>query len=436
MKWSQKADRQVVEAVVTAFRKPDDGMHALLLPLSVHQWERSYYWLDASGMALYLLRQLEDLDLLDTLPREVRTRLKQNYADNQLRSASMLEEFLELNTAFLAAGIDYCNLKGFTLAPISCPDPALRTQLDFDFLVDGRSLDACREVLARRGYVLRAVTDTAWEFKTESNQLADISNLYKVRDQRCIELHFRCDDSSPNRAARDERLDRLSWIDIEGSNIPALSQVDQFIGQATHIFGHLCGPATRLAWLLELKNHVDFHSGDVSFWKRVIDGVKDNGDSAMRVGVACLAMEDILSCPLPDSLEAGLVAPLPQAARLWVENYAQRAVLANFPGTKLHLLLREQIQEGPQEWKTAKRRALMPSRRPPRIIHVDPGGSLRERLAGALCQLRYEAFRARFHIVQGLAYLMEVPRWRHALNQHKATPQSEAKLRSHAVQPQ
>ena len=121
MKWSQNADWRVVEAVVTAFSKPDDGLYALLLPLSLHQWERSYYWLDASGMALYLLRQLENLDLLDTLPRQVRTRLKQNYADNRLRSTSMFQEFVELNSAFQAAGVDYCNLKGFTLAPISLP---------------------------------------------------------------------------------------------------------------------------------------------------------------------------------------------------------------------------------------------------------------------------------------------------------------------------
>ena len=286
------------------------------------------------------------------------------------------------------------------------------------------------------GYVLRAVTDTAWEFKTESNELAEISNLYKIRDQRSIELHFMYDDRSPNRAGRDERLDRLNWIEINGWKVPALSQVDQFIAQATHVFSHLCGPATRLAWLLELMNHVNFQFDDVPFWKQVLERVEDNGNGPMQVGVACLAMKELLSCPIPESLEAGLVDPLSAAARLWVENYASRAVLADFPGTKLHLFLREQIQQRPEGWKTAKRRALMPSRRPPRIIHVDPGASLRERLAGELCQLRYEAFRARFHMVQGLAYLMEVPRWRHVLSRKKATPQPEANVCSHAVQPQ
>ena len=173
MKWSQKSDPRVVEAVLSAFSQPDDDLYARLLPLSVRQWEQSFYWLDASGMALYLLKQLEELNLLGTLPQQVHSRLRQNLADNRLRCASMLGEFLELNCAFQAAGIEYCALKGFTLAPVSCPDLAFRTQLDFDFRVDAKDLDVYRQILTDRGYVLRAASKTTWEFKTNSKTLAE-----------------------------------------------------------------------------------------------------------------------------------------------------------------------------------------------------------------------------------------------------------------------
>jgi hypothetical protein len=433
MKWSQRADRRVVEAVVMAFRRPDDNLYATFLPLSVEQWERSYYWLDASGMALYLLTQLEKLDLLGTLPRAVRARLEENLADNTLRSESMFAEFTELNAVFQAAGFDYCNLKGFTLSPNSCPSSALRNQLDFDFLIDGAHLDLCREILAGRGYILHATPGTAWEFKTKSNELADISNLYRVREQRCIELHFPFDPAAPNEAGRDIRLDRISWMEIKGVRVPVLSPVEQFIGQATHVFSHLCGSSTRLAWLLELRNHIESRFEDELFWIEVLERIASD-DDALRVGVACLVMKELLTADLPDSLTVGLLDRLPSAARLWVRHYASRAVLADFPGTKLYLFLREQIQSTPETKSDTKRQALLPLRRPLRIVQVSPEASFWKRLLGELWQIRYELYRCRFHLSQGLAYLMEVPRWQRILNGNEEVPQSGTAFPSPVVE--
>ncbi len=193
MKWSQPADRRVVAAVVATFAEPADGLYAKLLPLSERQWQQSLFWLDASGLALYFLDRIESLGLLNTLPPSIVQRLQQNLADNGQRSASMLEEFLDLNAAVQKAGVDFCNLKGFTLSPDSCPNPALRCQLDFDFLVDGKHRGLCRELRAQRGYVLRGATPSVLEFKTDTARLATIGDLYKISQQRSIEIHFAFD---------------------------------------------------------------------------------------------------------------------------------------------------------------------------------------------------------------------------------------------------
>jgi hypothetical protein len=433
MKWSQQADQDVVQVVVMAFRNDVEDLRDALMHISTKKWERSFYWLDASGMALYLLRRLEELGVADLLPPRVRARLVQNLADNAERSVSMLHEFKLLNRAFQDAGVEYCNLKGFTLSPNSCPHPSLRTQLDFDFLLNGADLKRCCEVLSTFGYALHASTDTVFEFKTYSDQLADISNLYKPREQRSVELHFPCADGSDHQPRRDPRLQNLHSMNFEGFEIPTLSSADQLIGQATHILSHLCGPSTRLAWLLEFRNHLTFHSSDRAFLDEVLRRLDRDGRAEIAMGAVCLLTRILFDCPIPAAFECGPVQNLPPPIKLWINRYGSRSVLADFPGTKLHLLLREQLESDTRTWERERSRALLPLSRPPRIFPVKSDASLGKRIKSEFYQLRYEAFRLRFHVFQGLAYLAESRRWRRLLKEHAALPATSASLRSETV---
>ena len=425
MKWSQPADRNVVEAVVAAFCEPVERVRARLLSLSARQWERSYYWLDASGMALYFLDRLKSDGMADTVPVSVIARLEQNFADNFERSASTFREFAELNLALQGAGVDYCNLKGFTLAPDSCPDMALRCQLDIDLLVDGGQLELCRELLESRGYALRGSTNTVWEFKTERDDLPKIADLYKPKQQRCAEIHFACSDDDAHTPARDVRLDRLASFHRDGVEFPALNRVDQFLGQATHLLGHLCGPSTRLAWLLEFKRHIDVRRGDREFWSEVVEQTAASRMSGIAVGLVALLAEGILGAELPVILEAGPVAHVPDGVRLWAERYGRQAFVGNFPGTKLNLLLREQIYAGQADWRGKKRTALLPLHRAPRLLHVQRSAGLWKRLRGELYQLQFVLFRLRFHLVEGLRYAIEARRWKRDLEQRQTKLQHE-----------
>jgi hypothetical protein len=158
MTWSGRASKKVVEAVVATFRDSADESLRRLSALRASEWQRSYHWLDASGMALYFLDKVESLHIESALPATTLERLRGNMADNRNRSSTMFAEFTALNQSFQAAGLVYANLKGFTLSPESCPRPELRCQLDFDFLVDGSQLDLCRNLLSKSGYELDAMT--------------------------------------------------------------------------------------------------------------------------------------------------------------------------------------------------------------------------------------------------------------------------------------
>jgi hypothetical protein len=74
---------QLAEAVVSMFSQYNPRLtFALLGSFTLGDWERSYYWLDASGVALYFLNAVKQQHLESLIPVSVLRRLEQNQADN------------------------------------------------------------------------------------------------------------------------------------------------------------------------------------------------------------------------------------------------------------------------------------------------------------------------------------------------------------------
>jgi putative nucleotidyltransferase-like protein len=415
MKWSGRANKQVVEAVVAAFREPAEKSAVRLSRLTVRDWHRSYHWLDASGMALYFLDRVESLHIENALPAAALERLRGNLADNRQRSSAMLVEFASLNQSFQRAGLAYVNLKGFSLSPESCPRPELRCQQDFDFLLDGTQLDLCRRILSKTGYELMAATPDVWEFKAGSDELTSIADHYKWRPQRSVEVHFATSGPPTHLPFRDARLERRIRHSWGGITFPALAPADQFIAQAMHIFKHLCSACTRLSWLLEYQHHIALRYQDQSFWEDVRKHASGNPQTSTAIGLATLLSYHIFGGEPPAQLAEWSSAHLPAPVKLWAEHYGREAVLADFPGTKLYLLLQEELKGNDGSWKHTKRNRLMPLRPAPRIVSVSSNDDVWKRLRNELFQLRYLLFRLRFHVVEGLHYLVEVSRWKRRL---------------------
>jgi hypothetical protein len=412
MKWRQRASRNVVEAVVAAFRDPAEASLRRLWEIRPHEWKQSYHWLDASGMALYFLDQLESLHLETVLPRATLSRLRGNLADNRERSSAMFAEFASLNASFQTAGLLYANLKGFSLSPESCPRPELRCQLDFDFLVDGTQLGRYRDLLNETGYQLFAATPDVWEFKAGSSEMVDVKDHYKAKPQRSVELHFASSVAPPYLPFRDRRLERLGTHSWAGLIFPALTPADQFIAQALHVFKHICSPCTRLSWLLEYQRHVNTRHHDQSFWNAVRAHAGNNRHTSIAIGLTTLLSSRIFGWDAPPELEEWSSHRLPAGVRLWADQYGKQSILADFPGTKLYLLLEEELRGNDQAWKQTRRTTLLPLHRAPRVLTTDAQDNAWKRIRGGAYQLRFVLFRLRFHVVEGMHYLIAASRWK------------------------
>ena len=376
------------------------------------------------------LHEVCSLGIEEALPQAVLMRLRQNLADNQLRSADLFAEFTALNRAFQQAGVLYSNLKGFTLSPESCPDPVLRCQLDLDFLVDIRHLKTCQEILARTDYQLTAATEKVWEFKAGSSELVSIADHYKARSQRSVELHFAASPNGARSSTGDERLDRLRLHSWGGVAFPALSLGDLFVGQAVHIFGHVRSACTRLAWLLEYQRHLLTRYNDEDFWREVEDCAQTQRDASNAIGLATLLSSRIFGASAPSRLDRWTLERLPASVRRWADYYGRKAMLANFPGTKLYLFLEEELVYGESAWKIKRRSSLLPLHRVPTIVYPGPNDNFVKWLRRQVYQARFVIFRLRFHVVEGARYVIEAARWRRRVAALKEGPVYKVRTRA------
>jgi hypothetical protein len=363
-------------------------------------------------MALYFLDQVESLHIESALPAATLARLRSNLADNRVRSSTLFEEFASLNQSFRAAGLLYANLKGFTLYPESCPRPELRCQLDLDFLVDGAQVGLYRDILSETGYQRVVANPDVWEFKAGASELVSINDHYKARPQRCVELHFASSVASPHLPYRDPRLERLANHSWGGLTFPALTPADQFVAQALHSFKHLCSPWTRLSWLLEYQRQVAVRAQDQPFWNEVRAQADAHRHTSIAIGLTSLLSSQIFGWEAPSQLEQWTSYHLPAGVRLWAEQYGRQSVLADFPGTKLYLLLEEELSGNDQAWKQSRRTSLLPLHRAPRLLTANAPDNVWKRIRSEAHQLRFVLFRLRFHVVEGVHYLIAASRWK------------------------
>jgi Uncharacterised nucleotidyltransferase len=402
---------QAREAVLLIFCDPLPEQYARLWHLSDNEWQQLLRWLDTSGLALYFLDRVLELKLNDLLPRAVMARLQQNLIDNTERLRGMVDESIEIQREFQSANLSYAVLKGFSLWPHSVPKLQLRSQLDLDFLMAENSAPQARQMLERRGYHLQAVSGRSWEFKTDHIPLSSLKDLYKNVPHRCVELHL-----ETNTDAGSSLLARTVKRRFHGICMPALSPADLLLGQGLHLFKHVCSDFSRAAHLLEFRRHVLAYREDNAFWNELRSLAEKNPRASLALGVVTLLITHVMGEFAPASLTRWTVDRLPDSARLWIELYGSRSVLASFPGSKLYLLLQRELAPVGLPAKRTLRRALLPLRLPPSISPASVNDTFPKQLRRNWIQFRFVCFRLRFHAVEGTRYTWELLRWRHHMN--------------------
>ena len=390
-----------------AFSDPVPGKCLRLRRLADAEWQQLLRWLDISGLSLYLLDRLTELRLTRIMPAEVAARLRQNLADNTCRMRSLLAETLALHREFENAGLSYALLKGFSLWPDCVPRPELRSQLDLDFLVAERDIPRASSIVKERGYRLRAVSNRTWEFKTDSLPSNSLKDLYKNVPHRGIELH-----AGPDSVTTSALLAAAETRSLDGTPVPVLASTDLFLGQALHLFKHVSSEFFRVAHLVEFRRNVVSKTSDAAFWNRI----RAKAEADRRIGLALGVVTHVIAGSVdefaPQALTEWTVQRLPVAVRLWLDHYGPQLVFRDFPGSKLYLLLQHELDAAGYPPPRPIRHALIPLRLPPTIAPATAGESPGTRLTRYRMQLRFLAFRLRFHLVGSMAYLCERIRWK------------------------
>jgi hypothetical protein len=393
--------------VLLSFCDPLPQCCSRLSNLPEKDWRKLLNWLDISGLALYFLDRMTELQLCNLLPCDVISRLQQNLQDNIARTHGMVAESVAIQQEFQKACLSYATLKGFSLFPSSTPKPELRHQFDLDFLIAERSASEARRILERRGYRLYAISGRSWEFKINETPDISLNDLYKDLPGRAVELHVEID--TPGRALLLERVEKREF---RGMSMPVLSPVDLFLGQALHAYKHVCSEFSRTAHLLEFRRHVLARRDDDAFWDDLRSVAAENPRSSLGLGVVTLLIARVMGNFAPEGLTRWTVDRLPPAATIWVEMYGRRAVFEKFPGSKLYLLLQRELESAGVPAKRSLRQVLFPSRLPPVLIRAPENEKVTVRVRRYRMQLRFIFSRLRFHIVEGIRYICESYRWR------------------------
>lgn len=403
-------EEAIRKAALFAFLDPLPEPCSLLQELSQREWNRLLTWLDISGLALYFLDRIVDLQITDWLPQPVLERLQRNLLDNTRRTHSMISESTAIQRDFQTAKVSYANLKGLSYWPASVPKPELRSQFDLDFLVAEASAPAAREILERRGYRLYAESGRSWEFKRNEEPWIPLKNLYKDTPSRAVELHLE------SKGAAQPLLERIEWRVLRGISMPVLSPVDLFLGQGLHAYKHVCSEFFRVAHLLEFRRHVLARYDDLHFWDELRSAAHGRPRARLGLGVVILLLTNVAGDFAPAALTSWTVGTLPDAARLWVTMYGCRAVLGSFPGSKLYLLLQKELQAEGVAAKRTLRESLLPSRLPPPVARAFPNELLSIRIRRYAVQLHFLFSRLRFHLIEGIRYSWQSHRWQQQLD--------------------
>ena len=233
--------------------------------------------------------------------------------------------------------------------------------------------------------------------------------MYSVRTPRALELHLLTETDGQS------SLLKRRWRRVfDDTPVAVLSPADILVQQAKHLVKHLCGEYTRLAWVLEFRRHVRAKCGDATYWQAAERAAAEEKNGDLAMGMALWAAEEFfgkmpMEIPRQWSAEA-----LPARVLLWLKRYARTQLMGDAIGSKLYALLRKEMpRAGERERST--REILFPHFLPAPIMQPRPQERLAERLERYAVEMDFFFRRLEFHVVEGVRFGIEAPRWRRAV---------------------
>jgi hypothetical protein len=375
-------------------------------------------WLDQSGLALHFLDRLQREQALDLVSTDLRQALEQRAHQNRIRMHAMLSEFSNLNKSFTNHGVRYSAMKGFSLVPEYCPDPCLRHQTDFDFLIAPESSKDASRALVSCGYELQETGDSGeMTFGTPLLYIPSRhDNIYDVPRHRQVDLHTALwhEAHCVSIGAPIDCLNRLRRKSLLGVSFPVLAEDDMFLLHVFHVFQHLLATWIRLSWLFELDHFLGTHEQDAALWHSVLD--RASGDVKLRraLGLVLRLTNQIFPRRLPPVLEEWFLAPLPRSPETWVRQFGVKWAISELPGNKLTLFVHRDFVNDPNLWGKYLRSRIFP-------LHLQSSSSLgfhpslKVRVKARVGRYVYALGRVISHVREMARLALGTIRWRRAL---------------------
>lgn len=412
-------DRDLRAIVVSALR-PAPVLSALqvLRKSRPSRLRRLLTWLDQSGLALYLLNQLQQHDALYRVPAEFREALERRSTANRERTSEMLREFGQIVDSFKKNNVCFCALKGFTLTPEFCPATELRHQTDFDFLVAPESVEAAGRALQYFGYAQQETQQgDEVTFATPLRYIpSSTDDIYAIPRHREVDLltTIRHVTHGVSIDAPSDFLERVETKTSHGISFPSLPAEDMFCVQVMHAFKHVMGSWVRLSWLVELGYFVDRHYNDVNLWQAVIDRMGRDPKARSATGLVLSLTNAVFPRSIPPVLVDWCLRSLPPRIETWVAQFGMKMALSDLEGTKVTLFVHREFVDDPGSWNLYLRNRVFPTGRASSIGVVATGGP-GARMRVRASQWLHTARRSAFHARELFSLPVEAIRWRYTL---------------------
>jgi len=203
-------------------------------------------------------------------------------------------------------------------------------------------------------------------------------------------------------------------MSFHGTTFPALSLDDRFHLQVMHAFTHILGFWVRLSWLLEIGHFIDVHHDDESLWCSLIS--RAGGDPIKRnaFGLVLSLTQALFPRPIPRSLEAWCLHPLPGRIATWVNEFGFRWALSDLDGTKLTLFVHKDFFDDPSCWSSYLAARIFPFGGRSSIGSVSTAVT-RAKIKARVSQWLHSMRRVMFHTRELASLPLEAIRWKRAL---------------------
>jgi Uncharacterised nucleotidyltransferase len=375
-------------------------------------------WLDESGLALYLLDQLQQHAAAEAVQHAFLAALERRLAANRERTHDMLGEFRRIIDAFHQRGVRFCALKGFTLTPDFCPALHLRHQTDFDFLISPDWVENAKQALKSCGYAQEEIRSTGEvTFATPLRHVPSADDdIYARPRHREVDLlvSLRRQEHGVSLDAPSDCLQRAQPITLHAIPIPALSLDDRFTLQVMHAFKHLLGSWVRLSWLLEIARFIDVHHDDEDLWHSV--ALRSSGNLTVRnaFGLIISLTQALFRRPIPCTLEEWCLRPRPDRITTWVNEFGFEWALSGLDGAKLTLFVHREFFDDASAWTSYLASRIFPFGRRSSIGRVSTALP-RTRIRARASQWLHSMRRVIFHTRELASLPLEAIRWKRAL---------------------